>query len=335
MKQIPIYFSFDDNYVVPAAVAFYSLLNRSKKSIFYNMYVLHSDITQENQNLLQDVINRFTNAKLYFIDTQNLLQDEWNVGNFEGHNRREQFTSDAIIRCFGHKFLPQCDKAIYSDVDVVFMDDISELYDIDIENSYIGAVKNPWMMCDKNELSHLSFENYKKLKDSYFGGGIWLMNFKKIRKDNLEEKMLSIIKDETIIKRWNDQDIMNIACDNKVTYIPLNYIAYPYMLQKITKEGFKSHFSRNELYDSIINPKIIHYAAWKPWNHNIAYSEVWWSIFCYLKLPKSKIFKDIDEPYKSEYIKARKKYRKYKKINLTISILLLFTIIYIFFISIQ
>ena len=165
------------------------------------------------------------------------------------------------------------------------------------------------------ELSHLSKEHYEKFKDSYFGGGIWLLNLKKIREDNLEAKMIEIIQDKSIVKRWNDQDIMNIACDNKVKFIPLNYISYPYLHSLLIKPDFSSHYSRDELYDSIISPKIIHYAGVKPWaSRDCFLAQIWWQIFDYLQLPKTSIFKDIDSADKIEAIKMRKKYKKYKRL---------------------
>lgn len=187
------------------------------------------------------------------------------------------------------------------------------------------------------ELSHLSKENYEKFKDSYFGGGIWLLNLKKIRDDNLESKMIEIIQDHSIIKRWNDQDIMNIACDNKVEFIPLNYISYPYLHSLLIKPNFTSHYTREELYDSIISPKIIHYAGIKPWNSKDCFlSQIWWQIFDYLQLPKTSIFKDIDSIDRIEAIKMRKKYKKYKKLfAVFLTLLIFYTIMLISFVVIK
>lgn len=325
LKTIPIFFTFNNDYVVPAAVAFYSLLNKAKEEIFYEMYVLHSDITSENQTLLHSIIGRLKKGKLFFIDTKNFLKDEWEKGNFDENNQQTKFTSDTLVRCFAARFFPQYDKIIYSDVDVVFADDVSELWDIDLKGKYLATVKNPWMKYFENELSHLKPEHYEKLKDHYFAGGIWVMNLIQIRADNLEQKMWDVIRDETIIKRWNDQDIMNIACDNKVAYIPLNYIAYPYMIQFLEAPSFQSHYTRDELWDSIINPKIVHYADIKPWKNRVRYGELWWDIFKFLNLPTTSIFEEVKEinPYKKKY----KKYKKLSFILMAVVIVLLLALI--------
>ena len=50
---IPIMHSFDNNYVIPASVAFLSMLENADKNYFYKLYVLHSDITEKNQKELK------------------------------------------------------------------------------------------------------------------------------------------------------------------------------------------------------------------------------------------------------------------------------------------
>ncbi len=323
-KHIPIFFTFDNNYAVPACVAFYSLLNKAKSDIFYDMYVIHSDITDESKDMINNVVNKFDNASLNFMVVDDFIKKLWADGNFENHQSKQQFTVDTIIPCFAASLFPEHDKIIYSDVDVVFNDDISEIFDIDIDKNYLASVRSAFLKYNPAELDHLPIKYNSKLKDTYFAGGIWVLNLKKIREDNLENKMIEIIKDDNIVKRWPDQDIMNIACDNNVKYLPLNYIGYPYLDELLQKTEFESHYSRDELYNSIINPKIIHYAAVKPWKSEVNYSENWWTIFNYLKLPRTKIF----EPITNRFIK---KYNKYKKITTILAITQVLTLLLLIF----
>lgn len=312
MKSIPIFFSFNNNYVEPAAVAFYSLLNKAKNDVFYEMYVLHSDIIEEKQALLLNIVNKQGNAELNFINVNSFLSELWKKETFNFNVANSFFTADTIVRCFGSRFFPQYDKIIYSDVDIVVVDDISEIFNLDLEDKYIAGVRNTFSKYSEYELSHLKPEHYEMLYDKYIAGGIWVMNLQKIRRDNLEKKMIEVIQDETIEKRWNDQDIINISCEGKVGFIPLNYISYPYLIDLLQDPKFDSDYTREELYDSIINPKIIHFAAFKPWNSNPNYSSLWWTIFDYLKLEKTDIFKD---PISPEKLKT-KKYRKLFKVAL-------------------
>ena len=135
--------------------------------------------------------------------------------------------------------------------------------------------------------------------------------------------MLNIASDPTIEKRWPDQDIINIACEGNVGFVPLNYISYPYMIDCLQNPKFISDYSREELYDSIINPKIIHFASEKPWNGNPKYSNLWWTYFNYLGLKKTSIFNEKASIYEIKI----KKLRKQRLLLIISSIILLICIV--------
>jgi len=284
MIRIPIFFTFDEGYVNQAAVAFYSLLAHARSGVAYDMFVLHHDITEKSQKLLLSVCARWLESKLSFVDTGDFMLEEWRKGNWEDNQNHNRFTSDAVVRCFCAKFFPQYDKIIYSDVDVVFADDISELWNLELEDAYLAGVRGVNIKYHPMALSHLKPEHYEMLKDKYISGGIWVLNLAKIREDRLEERMLEIVRDDTIIKRWNDQDVMNIACAGKVKFLPLNYISLPFLDEIMRMPNFDSYYSRDELYDSVIRPKILHYAGTKPWQVQMNWDYDWWNIVDYLGL---------------------------------------------------
>lgn len=51
--DIPVLHFFNNKYVTPAAVSFYSMLENADKNQNYILYVGHSDITKENQEKLK------------------------------------------------------------------------------------------------------------------------------------------------------------------------------------------------------------------------------------------------------------------------------------------
>lgn len=287
-KRIPIFFSFDDRYVNPAAVAFFSLLNRAHEGVHYEMFVLHHDITAEHQDLLRRIVNERGNGTLTFVDTGGFLSAEWSGGNWGGSQFGARFTANTVIRCFAARFFPQYDKIVYSDVDVVFADDVSELIDFDLGDAYFAGVRSVVAKFWREELSHLKPEHYEILKDRYVGAGIWVVDLAKIRRDRIEDRMMEIVRDDTIVKKWPDQDVMNIACAEHVKFLPLNYVALPFLPRLMAQPGFVSHYTRDELYDSLLRPKILHYAADKPWSTRMDWDCDWWNIADYLKLDCSR-----------------------------------------------
>ena len=73
--DIPVLHFFNNKYVIPAAVSFYSMLENADKNYNYILYVGHSDITRENQEKLKKTIECFSNAQLKFIDMNNKFDD--------------------------------------------------------------------------------------------------------------------------------------------------------------------------------------------------------------------------------------------------------------------
>src|SRR5262249_6747219 len=120
----PIMFCFNNAYSIPAAVAFRSLLENASKDYFYKLYVAHTDISEENQQKLQEIGLEFhEHASLEFLQMQNRFEDVWKKTRTKGHYSKEAFYKLIVPSLF-----PQYEKIIVSDVDVVFLGDVSPSY---------------------------------------------------------------------------------------------------------------------------------------------------------------------------------------------------------------
>ena len=89
---IPVMHCFDNNYVIPAAVSFYSMLENADAKYEYKLYVLHSDITQQNRVKLTQVVQKFPNASIEFVNMSNKFNDIWQDLKFSGHYSKEKIT---------------------------------------------------------------------------------------------------------------------------------------------------------------------------------------------------------------------------------------------------
>jgi len=114
--NIPIMFCFDKNYVIPAAVAFYSLMENASKNYNYTFYILHSDIEEKQELKLKETIKEFKNCELEFINMDNKLEDFWKENYKGGH-----FSKEVMYKLLVASLFPNLDKIIVSDVDVVFL----------------------------------------------------------------------------------------------------------------------------------------------------------------------------------------------------------------------
>ena len=114
---------FNDNYVLPAGVAIWSLLHHANRSCTYPSHVVHSDITQEHQERLRKTVAKFPNASIDFMQTNAVLDDLWAAtkGKFS-------FSKDVYCKMLVGDLFPQYQRILITDVDVIFMGDIAPLF---------------------------------------------------------------------------------------------------------------------------------------------------------------------------------------------------------------
>ena len=70
-EVIPVFFTFNREYVIPAIVAIHSLLRHADKAYFYELHVLHTDLLEKDQQKLQKIIQKFPDqTSLNFMDVK-------------------------------------------------------------------------------------------------------------------------------------------------------------------------------------------------------------------------------------------------------------------------
>ena len=65
---VNIAFAANDGYAVPLSVTLYSMMKNASKARFYDILVMHKDISPENREMLLKVAAHFPNCSLRFID---------------------------------------------------------------------------------------------------------------------------------------------------------------------------------------------------------------------------------------------------------------------------
>jgi lipopolysaccharide biosynthesis glycosyltransferase len=170
------------------------------------------------------------------------------------------------------KLLPHLDKIIYSDVDVIFCRDMLEADQIDLGDNWIAGVKDSFNLRATGRLKKI---RCRTLNDGeYLCSGFLIMNLKALRSQDIYDQWIALSHRKAFT--CPDQDILNHTCRGKKLSIPLKYSMMPN--GKGADEGcIREHiFTREEYAEALNNPMSIHYAARKPWNNSIFWSEIWW-----------------------------------------------------------
>ena len=261
MYKIPIVFCFDNNFATPASVAILSLVKRSSGP--YSIYcIVDKDVTEAIRHSIAKIVT--SGSEITFIDA---------LSTHNGAYSHRGITTASYYRLQIPKLLPNLNKVIYCDVDVLFNAPLIDLFNIDLDGFLLGAVKNLYMhQTFDNKMKTISYwpKYFGDSKELYFNAGVLLMNLKEIRSSSVEQQWAKMAT-----KDWefHDQDILNYSCKNKIRYLPPKYNAsYPIRAKGASKWTL---FSQKELHEDAV---IYHFTASKPWNSkHISQADVWWT----------------------------------------------------------
>ena len=280
-KQIPIFFTIDNQYAPYASCAITSIIENSSKEYEYKIYILHDGLNETN-------IKRLLNLKK---DNFDIIFREMKEGmelitdRVENRLRCDYFTLTIYFRLFIADIFEEYDKGIYIDSDIVVPGDISELYNYELGDNLIGASTDNSIQ-GVPQLTKYVEQAVGVNRLQYINSGVLLMNLKKFRDVKFSQKFLTLLNTYHFDSIAPDQDYLNAMCNGKILYLNEEWDAMP-------AEGK----------EELKNPKLIHYNLFqKPWCYdNIQYEDFFWK---YAK--KTDYYDDILE-FKKNYSDEKKK----------------------------
>ena len=265
MYKVPIVFAFDDKLIMPACVCITSLLIHAHQDTFYEITVIHPDDDHFNKEQLKRVVKNYSNCSLAFISIRSF---------FEGAYEVRGITKATYYRLLIPELLPQYDKVVYADVDIIFRMDLSELYGIDLGSAYLGGTYDIGMLLEKEGRKHMAHLGLGVEK--YIQAGLLLINSKKMREDNLSQAFLRL---STNNYKYQDQDIINITCHESHIRLPLKYNMTDYTFMYMRKKhDYFNGFEMEEIKEALTAGNL-HFNGHKPWVKYSLNFDVWWEYY--------------------------------------------------------
>ncbi|WRG40027.1 glycosyltransferase family 8 protein [Helicobacter pylori] len=231
--------------------------NESKK-LFYKIHCLVDNLSLENQCKLKETLAPFSAfASVDFLDisdpnnlTTTLAEPSVIDKIHEAFLQlniyaKTRFSKMVMCRLFLASLFPQYDKVIMFDADTLFLNDVSESFFIPLDGYYFGAAKD---FSSPKNLKHFQterereprqkfslYEHYLKEKDmqiiceNHYNVGFLIVNLKLWRMDHLEERLLDLAHQKGQCVFCPEQDLLTLACYQKVLILPYIYNAHPFM----------------------------------------------------------------------------------------------------------
>lgn len=267
MKTIPIVFAFDNNLILPACVCISSLLMNAKEETFYDIFILHSSKVKLHKEQFDELPKLFNRCRIQYRVVDNTFDQAFEIRGI---------TAATYYRLLIPELIPEYDKVIYADVDIIFRMDLSELYNTEIGENYIAATRELGMNLMEDGQKHIHSLPALSV-GNYIQAGFIIMNTKAILKNNIH----------ILFKEWSDkklkfqdQDILNIVCKDKIYYLPMKYnmTDYSYMLTMRKRSLLQNLFSVEEI-DNALKRGNIHYNGHKPWKKYSVNFDIWWEYY--------------------------------------------------------
>lgn len=207
-------------------------------------------------------------AKLVMHSVENLYAGAYEVRGI---------SAGAYLRLLLHRVLPDIDKVLYLDVDILVRESLLPLWRTELGNDLLAAVKGPVNLADKWEWN--SERPYWKLlagmRGGYINSGVLLLNLAQIRRQQIDRQWEKLAEQKLY---YQDQDILNITCRDRIIYLPPKYNSLAYLsAEDYRRMVTEDIFTEAESAQAQERPAILHYAGDKPWKrYDTNQGFVWW-----------------------------------------------------------
>ena len=270
--SVNIAYITDENYAMATYVSLCSLKKNVDKKRKYIVYVVGKFLSLKSQQAFTSL----SDDLFYVIITS----DKSCFKGLEINKPSFHVSTSALVKFNLPVILDNIDKLLYIDGDTIIQSDIAELYDLNIDDYYAGVIEDikPKLVYKPDILTKLDIKDHER----YFNSGVLLLNLKKMRIDDISEKLMDYrINGKNF---FMDQDALNFIIGGKAKYLPIKYNFLTTLKESFDIKTINDHYpeSKYKSYDNLLNDSlIIHYASkLKPWvNSRNEFTEKWFLEF--------------------------------------------------------
>ena len=259
-RKIPVVLISDDNYIMPTCVAITSLIVNKAPETEYEIYIIMAECSDESYSKIKELSELGTEVKLIRAS----------LDEYRDIKQLAHISIACLLKFDVSELVPDYDKLLYLDGDIIVRGDLSELYNTDLGDSYAAGVK---------EIGNISEAT------GNVNAGIMLFNAKRIRDEKLNIKMREVrrsLGDRSSM----DQQTYNIVTGKNYKYVDIKYNCIPPKIVECQEgdlikinELYGSNY--NSLQDIIDKAIIIHYASGeKPWKYTFKpWAKEWYKYY--------------------------------------------------------
>lgn len=295
-----VVYSSSDSYAEICGISIVSLFENNKDVEEINVYIIDNDISKLNKTRLENTANKYS-RNLFFVNkidlnkktNTNVYVGRWNIGTF--------------YRLYLSSILPlTVERVIYIDCDMIIRNSLENVYKIDLGDCLVAGADDCRSDLYRDDIGC-------KHGTVYINNGFMLIDLKKWREENVEERFTKFISDRNGDCTYMDQAPLNgvLVPENKIYELEAKYnaqrIFFDFSYRQLLKLRKPTHFLSEEQYnEAVSNPIIVHFTptfitGTRPWQKKDKHKYT--SEYKYYKSISE--WKDV--PYRKDDRKFRKK----------------------------
>lgn len=284
--------SCDNNYCQHTSVTIVSTCINNNDVLHF--YILTNFIDKENQSEFDRLANKF-NCKIDVVLIDDNIIKKFPIGKGTANDYVNFAT---YYRLLLPDVLPNIDRVLYLDSDIVVNGSLSELWNWTFSGENFIAALEDERCSSSRGAARLGYE----VSFSYFNAGVLLLNLKEMRLHFSFNNVVNYVNGHRDSIMFHDQDILNGLFHSKKEYFPLKFNVMNPFLKKnaVLPERYRSQ--RNALQ----HPVVIHFSSpIKPWHKECRnpYNFLYYKYLVYTK------WKDYKPKFKNVTIKDKLHYK--------------------------
>ena len=212
-----------DEYLPYLCVCLQSLIDNTSKNHNYDIVVFSSGKDEERKKIIIDTYSS-ENVSIRFYDPSHYFS------GIELYIGTDYFNEASYYRIIVPEVMPNYEKVIFTDIDLIFNADIKKLYEINIDNYPLAAcIDGVWdellekdVPIGKTRTKNYTYNILNIAKgDNYYNTGVIIININEFKKNDYCSKLMKIIAENNLV--YQDQDALNKLLTRKIFTLDENF----------------------------------------------------------------------------------------------------------------
>ena len=270
---INLVYCSDTRFLIPTAVSLQSVILHSESQDRYHVHLITDS---NNEFLLSKFKSVVAGKKNFLLDIIDINKTEVAEQSFSLHDPK-RITKIAYARLFLDKLLPNADKVIYLDSDIIVNHNLAELWRTDMQGKTIAAVHDYYisqMALGEEASGQRNLVGYRQYSQqvlgikslvNYFNSGVFILDLARVRQQKYHEQFLNVASKQ--YDYFHDQDVFNAVLQNDCHILDPRW-------------NYQNSYVGHTKYHLITDPWITHFTATrKPWDYpEDDLFQSWWDV---------------------------------------------------------